>query len=106
VLVPTSVWQAVFVTGHGYWTSLENALVGPLIAIISFVCSIGNVPLAAALWHGGISFGGVLAFLFADLITFPLPARHGRRLRAHRAVAGIGPATRRRTPTRRSPRDA
>lgn len=72
VLVPTSAWQALFVTGHGFWTSLENAIVGPLIAIISFVCSIGNVPLAAALWHGGISFGGVIAFLFADLITFPL----------------------------------
>ena len=52
VLVPTSVWQAVFVTGHGFWTTLENALVGPFIAIISFVCSIGNVPLAAALWTG------------------------------------------------------
>lgn len=71
-LVPTSAWQAVFVTGHGFWTSLENAIVGPFIAIISFVCSIGNVPLAASLWHGGISFGGVIAFLFADLITFPL----------------------------------
>ena len=72
VLVPTSVWQAVFISGHGVWTSIENAFVGPFIAIISFVCSIGNVPLAAALWHGGISFGGVIAFLFADLITFPL----------------------------------
>jgi uncharacterized protein len=72
VLVPTSVWQAVFITGHGFWTSVENAIVGPLIAIISFVCSIGNVPLAAALWSGGISFGGVIAFIFADLIAFPL----------------------------------
>jgi hypothetical protein len=72
VLVPTAAWQALFVTGHGFWTSVENAIVGPFIAIISFVCSIGNVPLAAALWHGGISFGGVIAFLFADLITFPL----------------------------------
>ncbi len=72
VLVPTSVWQAMFVSGHGVWTSIENALVGPLIAIISFVCSIGNVPLAAALWQGGISFGGVIAFIFADLIAFPL----------------------------------
>jgi uncharacterized membrane protein YraQ (UPF0718 family)/YHS domain-containing protein len=72
VLVPTSVWQAVFITGHGFWTTLENALVGPFIAIISFVCSIGNVPLAAALWTGGISFGGVIAFIFADLIAFPL----------------------------------
>ncbi len=72
VLVPTSVWQAVFVTGHGFWTMVENALVGPFIAVISFVCSIGNVPLAAALWTGGISFGGVIAFIFADLIAFPL----------------------------------
>jgi uncharacterized membrane protein YraQ (UPF0718 family)/YHS domain-containing protein len=72
VLVPTSVWQGVFVTGHGFWTSLENAVVGPFIAIISFVCSIGNVPLAASLWKGGISFGGVIAFIFADLIAFPL----------------------------------
>ena len=72
VLVPTSVWQAVFVSGHGFWTSLENAVVGPFIAILSFVCSIGNVPLAAALWSGGISFGGVIAFIFADLIAFPL----------------------------------
>ncbi len=72
VLVPTSVWQAVFVSGHGFWTSLENAVVGPFIAIISFVCSIGNVPLAAALWSGGIAFGGVIAFIFADLIAFPL----------------------------------
>jgi uncharacterized protein len=58
VLVPTSVWQAVFITGHGFWTSLENALVGPFIAIISFVCSIGNVSLAASLWKGDA--GGVL----------------------------------------------
>jgi uncharacterized protein len=72
VLVPTSVWQAVFISGHGIWTSIENAIVGPFIAIISFVCSIGNVPLAAALWKGGISFGGVIAFIFADLIAFPL----------------------------------
>jgi hypothetical protein len=72
VLVPTSVWQAVFVSGHGFWTSVENVIVGPFIAIISFVCSIGNVPLAAALWKGGISFGGVISFIFADLITFPL----------------------------------
>jgi hypothetical protein len=72
VTVPTSVWQAVFISGHGFWTSLENAVVGPFIAIVSFVCSIGNVPLAAALWSGGISFGGVISFIFADLIAFPL----------------------------------
>jgi len=72
VLVPASVWNSVFVTGHGFWTSLQNVVVGPIIAIISFVCSVGDVPLAAALWHGGISFGGVVSFIFADLITLPL----------------------------------
>jgi len=72
VLVPGRVWNAVFLHGHGFWTSVENVIVGPLIALLSFVCSIGNVPLAAALWSGGISFGGVVAFIFADLITFPL----------------------------------
>jgi uncharacterized membrane protein YraQ (UPF0718 family)/YHS domain-containing protein len=72
VLVPTSAWRDIFVSGHGFWTSLENVVVGPFIAIVSFVCSVGNVPLAAALWHGGISFGGVVSFVFADLITLPL----------------------------------
>jgi uncharacterized membrane protein YraQ (UPF0718 family)/YHS domain-containing protein len=72
LLVPVAAWHAVFWTGHGWWTSVENAVVGPFVAIISFVCSIGNVPLAAALWQGGISFGGVVSFIFADLITFPL----------------------------------
>ncbi len=72
VLVPVDVWNTVFLHGHGFWTSLENVIVGPFIAIISFVCSIGNVPLAAALWHGGISFGGVISFIFADLIALPL----------------------------------
>ncbi|MGO8872163.1 MAG: permease, partial [Acidimicrobiales bacterium] len=72
VAVPTHLWNVVFLHGHGFWTSVENVLVGPLIAIVSFVCSIGNVPLAASLWKGGISFGGVISFIFADLITFPL----------------------------------
>jgi uncharacterized membrane protein YraQ (UPF0718 family)/YHS domain-containing protein len=72
VLVPTSVWRDIFITGHGFWTSLENVVVGPFIAIVSFVCSVGNVPLGAALWQGGISFGGVVSFVFADLITLPL----------------------------------
>ena len=72
VLVPQSLWNALFISGHGFWSSLENALVGPLIAIVSWVCSIGNVPMAAALWSGGISFGGVIAFIFADLIAMPL----------------------------------
>ena len=70
--VPLSFWRSLFVTGHGFWSTLENAVLGPFLAIISFVCSIGNVPLAAALWSDGIGFGGVVAFVFADLITLPL----------------------------------
>ena len=72
VMVSQDVWNRVFFTGHGFWTTLANVIIGPFIAIISFVCSIGNVPMAAALWHGGISFGGVIAFIFGDLITIPL----------------------------------
>src|SRR3954467_6587017 len=72
VMVPTHVWNDVFLTGHGFWTTLQNVILGPFIAFISFVCSIGNVPMAAALWKGGISFGGVISFIFADLIAFPL----------------------------------
>jgi uncharacterized membrane protein YraQ (UPF0718 family)/YHS domain-containing protein len=84
VLVPVSIWNDVFATGHGFWTSLQNVVVGPFIALIACVCSIGNVPLAAALWHGGISFGGVMSFIFADLIALPLlfiyRRYYGRRL--------------------------
>jgi uncharacterized protein len=72
VLVPSGAWNAIFIRGHGGWTVLENAIVGPIIAFASFVCSIGNVPMAAALWKGGISFGGVVSFLFADLVAAPL----------------------------------
>jgi uncharacterized protein len=71
-LVPVHLWNTVFLHGHGFWTSAENVVVGPFIALISFVCSVGNVPLAAALWHGGISFGGVISFIFADLIALPI----------------------------------
>jgi uncharacterized membrane protein YraQ (UPF0718 family)/YHS domain-containing protein len=60
----------------GPLTAIENVVVGPLIAVLSFVCSVGNVPLAAVLWSGGISFGGVLAFLFADLIVLPIVAAY------------------------------
>ena len=72
VAVPARFWNAVFLHGHGPLTMIENAIVGPFVAIISFVCSVGNVPLAAALWKDGISFGGVVAFIFADLISLPL----------------------------------
>jgi len=71
-LVPASFWNALFISGHGLVSSIENAIIGPFIAFISFVCSVGNVPLAAALWHGGITFGGTIAFIFADLISLPL----------------------------------
>jgi len=72
VAVSHKVYEAVFFTGHGFWTTLENVIVGPVIAFVSFVCSIGNVPMALGLVHGGISFGGVISFLFADLIALPL----------------------------------
>jgi len=52
--------------------AIENVIVGPLIAVLSFVCSVGNIPLAAVLWSGGISFAGVMAFIFADLIVLPI----------------------------------
>jgi len=71
--VPNSWWQHLFVSSAPpLWRTLENAFVGPIIAVLSFVCSIGNVPLAAVLWQGGASFGGVVAFLYADLIVLPL----------------------------------
>src|SRR5438094_3694865 len=70
--VPHSFWQSFFFTSHPLFAKLWCLLVGPLVAILSFVCSIGNVPLAAVLWNGGISFGGVIAFIFADLIVLPV----------------------------------
>ena len=70
--VPTAFWKAFFLTGHPLLARLWGPLIGPLVAVLSFVCSVGNVPLAAVLWNGGISFGGVIAFLFADLLIFPI----------------------------------
>ncbi len=70
--VPNSFWNAFFLSGHPTLAKIEGPLVGPLVAIISFVCSVGNVPLAAVLWRGGISFGGVVSFIFADLIILPI----------------------------------
>ncbi|MBS64232.1 permease [Salinisphaera sp.] len=75
VWVPQSFWQAVFLSSgdHVSWLQMiENALVGPLVAVFSFVCSVGNVPMAAALFNGGISFGGALAFIYGDLIVIPM----------------------------------
>jgi len=70
--VPNSFWQKFFFTSHPLLSKLWGPLVGPLIAVVSFVCSIGNVPLAGVLWNGGISFGGVISFVFADLIILPI----------------------------------
>src|SRR5580698_137140 len=70
--VPDSFWQAFFISGHPLAAKIWGPLIGPVVAIVSFVCSIGNVPLAVVLWKGGISFGGVVAFIFADLIIAPI----------------------------------
>jgi uncharacterized membrane protein YraQ (UPF0718 family) len=70
--VPESFWRSFFLVDHDLLAKLWGPLVGPVVAVISFVCSIGNVPLAAVLWNGGISFGGVVAFIFADLIVLPI----------------------------------
>jgi uncharacterized protein len=70
--VPSSFWQAFFLTSHPVLSEIWGPLIGPVISLLSFVCSVGNVPLAAVLWNGGISFGGVIAFIFADLIIIPI----------------------------------
>jgi uncharacterized protein len=70
--VPQDFWKAFFLTDHPILATLWGPLVGPVVAIIAFVCSVGNIPLAAVLWNGGISFGGVLAFILADLIVLPI----------------------------------
>ena len=70
--VPDSFWQAFFFAGHPLAAKVWGPVIGPVVAILSFVCSIGNVPLAVVLWKGGISFGGVVAFIFADLIIAPI----------------------------------
>jgi len=89
--VPGDIWAALFLKGTSPWLQVPvNALVGPLIAVISFVCSIGNVPMAAVLWASGIIFGGVLSFLYADLIVLPLLVvyrrYYGWRMAAYIAV--------------------
>lgn len=71
-LIPISWWHHLFLTHHGILSTLENVILGPFIAFISFVCSVGNVPLGAALWNSGISFGGTISFIFADLLSLPL----------------------------------
>ncbi|UXN22218.1 permease [Curtobacterium flaccumfaciens] len=70
--IPKAWLQALFLEGHPTLAFLIDPLIGPILAMVSFVCSVGNVPLAAVLWNGGISFGGVISFIFADLIIIPI----------------------------------
>jgi uncharacterized membrane protein YraQ (UPF0718 family) len=70
--VPAQFWRGFFLTSHPVLATIWGPIVGPIVAVVSFVCSIGNVPLAAVLWNGGISFGGVVSFIFADLIILPI----------------------------------
>src|SRR3954454_22462637 len=84
--MPESWWQHLFLTGHPLAAKLWGPIAGILVAVLSSTCSIGNVPLAAVLWNGGISFGGVIAFIFADLIIIPILViyrkYYGRRMAA------------------------
>src|SRR6185312_3300068 len=86
--VPDSFWQGFFFAGHPLAAKLWGPLIGPVVAILSFVCSIGNVPLAVVLWKGGISFGGVIAFIFADLLIAPLLNIYRKYYGAEMAAAG------------------
>ncbi|HEX9364020.1 MAG TPA: permease [Candidatus Dormibacteraeota bacterium] len=70
--VPNSLWQALFLTGNPAVAAVWGPLIGPVIAMLTFVCSVGNIPLAVVLWNGGISFGGVISFIFADLLIVPI----------------------------------
>jgi uncharacterized membrane protein YraQ (UPF0718 family) len=70
--VPESFWRSFFIVDHPTLAKFWGPLVGPLVSVVSFVCSIGNVPLAAVLWNNGISFGGVVSFIFADLLILPI----------------------------------
>jgi uncharacterized membrane protein YraQ (UPF0718 family) len=93
--VPDSFWRSLFFEHHHTPAMFWGPLIGPAVAVLSFVCSIGNVPLAAVLWNGGISFGGVLAFIFADLELHDVSQRRlscarGCSSGVTSAVAGVG----------------
>ena len=70
--VPTNFWKEFFLVSHPVAAKFWGPIVGPIVAVLSFVCSVGNIPLAAVLWNGGISFGGVIAFIYADLLVLPI----------------------------------
>jgi uncharacterized membrane protein YraQ (UPF0718 family) len=82
--IPDSFWQQLFFTDHPLAAKIWGPIIGPLVAVAAFVCSIGNAPLAAVLWNGGISFGGLISFIFADLIILPIlviyAKYYGRRM--------------------------
>ena len=92
--VPDAFWQSFFLVDHPLLAKIWGPIVGPIVAVLSFVCSIGNVPLAAVLWNGGISFGGVVSFIFADLLILPIlhikRKYYGGRMAAFLAVTFYG----------------
>ena len=88
--VPDSFWQNLFLTDHETAAKFWGPVIGPIVAMISFVCSVGNVPLAAVLWNGGISFGGVIAFIYADLLILPILNIYRKYYGARTAVFLLG----------------
>jgi uncharacterized membrane protein YraQ (UPF0718 family) len=88
--VPAGFWRSFFLTDHPVLSALWGPIVGPIVAILSFVCSIGNVPLAAVLWNGGISFGGVIAFIYADLLILPILNIYRKYYGVRMALALLG----------------
>jgi uncharacterized protein len=88
--VPEEFWRSFFLTDYPVASALWGPIVGPIVAILSFVCSIGNVPLAAVLWNGGISFGGVTAFIYADLVILPILNIYRKYYGARMALVILG----------------
>ncbi|MGW5051429.1 permease [Actinokineospora sp. NPDC004072] len=88
--VPGEFWQGFFLSDDPVLSALWGPIVGPLVAILSFVCSIGNVPLAVVLWNGGISFGGVIAFIYADLLVLPILNIYRKYYGARMALVLLG----------------
>ena len=92
--VPNSFWQALFVSNNPTVAAVWGPIIGPVIAMLTFVCSVGNIPLAVVLWNGGISFGGVISFIFGDLIIIPIlniyRKYYGRRMSLYLLAASYG----------------
>src|SRR2546427_12453620 len=92
--VPNSFWQTLFVSNDPAVAAVWGPIIGPVIAMLTFVCSVGNIPLAVVLWNGGISFGGVISFIFADLLIIPIlniyPKYYGRRTSLYLLVTSYG----------------